>query len=68
MVQPSYDRLEIFLVPGEQFDKELVTKSLTESITNILPEIQCAFTVCSTIPHMPSGKTQPFVSYVSRAR
>jgi phenylacetate-CoA ligase len=64
VVQPDYDRLDIYLVPGERFDRRAAAEKLVKGIHEILPELRCQFIVCSSIAPLPSGKTKTFISHV----
>lgn len=62
VVQTDYDRLELYLAPGESFETGVTTGELAEAIRQILPEVDCKFTLCAGIANMPSGKTKTFIS------
>jgi phenylacetate-CoA ligase len=64
VVQSDYDLLEIYLVPGECFERNFIETELSKAINQFLPEVRCKFIVCSRITPLPSGKPQFFISCV----
>jgi phenylacetate-CoA ligase len=65
VVQQDRDHLELFVVPGDQYYASSTFSELIELVQRILPEIQCKVTMCSSIPRLPSGKIQSFISHVT---
>jgi len=63
VIQPAIDRLEIYIVKGENFG-DGTTERIRRTISQYTPGMQLAFHFVSEIPLTASGKHRPTVSHV----
>jgi len=68
VVQTDYGHFEIYIVPGKNFNREIVIDNISESIHLVLPEIQCKFIVCHSINRTSAGKKKGFVSLINKSK
>jgi phenylacetate-CoA ligase len=66
VLQPSLERLEIYLVPGKDFSSEDL-ESLRQTIARYTPGIQSSFQLVDEIPLTDSGKFRTTISHVAGA-
>ena len=66
VVQPEIEKLEIYLVPGENFDEASLEK-VRQTISQYTPGSQKNYHLVDDIPLNVSGKLRTIISHVARA-
>lgn len=65
VIQRDIDNLDIYIVPGEEFDKEFTVKRLLERVNGLFPEVTNHVVSVDSIKVSPSGKTKGFIPVAS---